>query len=423
MSSDITSSEIAAGATGPGYNPFAPEQIADPYPFFARARAETPVFYSPLLHMWVVTRYDDILMILKDPRRFSSTASINTEQMDAEARALFSHGPQIPILIDSNPPVHTRLRSLVNAGFTPRRIALLEPRIRAIAADLVAGFQARGAADLTARFAYPLPMTVIAELFGIPHAEAPQVKEWSNQLMGLIGGNLPPEAQMAAIGSLRAFQKYFTALLEERRAHPADDLLTDLLQAREGDQPALTIPEIVAQLGLIIVAGHETTTHLIGSLLVLLLRHPDQMAAVRQNPALIPAAVEEALRVESPASGSFRSTTESVTIDGVTIPAGARLLLRLGAANHDPAQFAHPDHFDLDRAGQGRHLAFGWGIHFCLGAPLARLEGRIALETLLHHLPNLRFQPGRAVEYLPNLILRGVQHLYLEWDVPPQRTV
>ena len=406
-------------ALGPSYNPFTPDQIANPYPLLAQARQDTPVFFSPLLNMWIVTRYDDIAAILKDPRRFPSVSSFNVAQLDPQLQAILSSRPAPALLIDSNPPVHTRLRGLVNVAFTPRRIALLEPRIRAIAAALVDEFIAEGQADLTARFAYPLPMTVIADLFGFPRADALMVKGWSNGILGLIGGNLTAEEQMACFQGLGAFQAYFTGQLEQRRDHPTDDLLTDLLNAHDGDQPALTIPEIVDQLGLIIVAGHETTTHLIGSMLVLLLTHPDQLAAVYANPALIPAVVEESLRIESPASSAFRITGEAVQLGGVDIPAGARLQIMLGSANHDATHFAQADAFDPARTEQGgRHLAFGWGIHFCLGAPLARLEGRIALEVLTQRLPNLRFQSTTPVEYLPNLVLRGVKELWLAWDPP-----
>ncbi len=418
MTHDSTALPPLSAGLAATYNPFTPEQIADPYPLLAQARQEAPVFYSPLLNMWVITRYDDIAAILKDPRRFPSVSSFNVAQLDPQVQAILRAQPALPLLIDSNPPVHTRLRSLVNAGFTPRRIALLEPRIRAIAESLVADFVTAGSADLTAQFAYPLPMTVIADLFGFPQADAAMVKGWSNGVMALIGGNLTAAEQMACFQGLGAFQEYFTGQLEQRRQQPTDDLLTDLLNAREGDAPALTIPEIVAQLSLIIIAGHETTTHLIGSMLVLLLTHPDQWTAICANPAGIPAVVEESLRVESPASSAFRSTSEVVQLGGVEIPAGARLQIMLGSANHDAARFSAAATFDPARTEQSRHLAFGWGIHFCLGAPLARLEGRIALEVLTQRLPNLRFRADAAIEYLPNLLLRGVKELWLEWDVP-----
>ncbi len=415
LDSAVQSSAPALGTT---YNPFTPDQIANPYPLLAQARQDTPVFFSPMLNMWIVTRYDDITTILKDPRRFPSVSSFNVAQLDPQLQAILSAQPAPVLLIDSNPPVHTRLRGLVNVAFTPRRIALLEPRIRAIAESLVDGFVADGQADLTARFAYPLPMTVIADLFGFPHADALMVKGWSNGVLGLIGGNLTAAEQMAAFQGLGAFQAYFTAQLEQRRAQPTDDLMTDLLNAREGDQPALTIPEIVNQLSLIIIAGHETTTHLIGSMLVLLLTQPAQWAAICADPTGIPAVVEESLRVESPASSAFRITSEAVQLGGVDIPAGARLQIMLGSANRDATQFPQADAFDPAHAEQGRHLAFGWGIHFCLGAPLARLEGRIALEVLTQRLPNLRFQHAKPVAYLPSLLLRGVSELWLAWDQP-----
>ena len=400
------------------YNPFSPAQTAAPYPFFARARRETPVFYSAPLHMWIVTRHDDIVAILRDPVRFSSADSlrINTA-LTLEARAVWQERyPRGGMLVDDDPPVHTRYRAFVNKAFTPRRVAGMEPHIRRIAHTLIAGFVQDGKADLVRQFAYPLPMIVIAEVIGVPYSEMDTVKQWCDDWSLLISGDVTAEGQAKCARSIIAWQRYVASLVEQRMQTPAPDLITSLVEARVDGEAPLTVPEIVNMLMSVMFAGHETTTKLIASAVGHLLRHPEQWQALRDNPNLTSNAVEETFRWDSPLQAMPRTTTEEVDIAGQHLPKGAILLLMFGSANRDEVHGIQPDGFDIRRQPID-HLGLGRGIHYCMGAPLARLEARIALETLSQDLRNLRLQPGKPLVYVPNLLLRGLQSLPVEWDV------
>jgi len=281
----------------------------------------------------------------------------------------------------------------------------------------VNGFVGAGRADLVWQFAYPLPMRVIAEILGVPPADMETFKRWSDDAVARLSVNLPLERQIRCARSLVEFQHYFAAQIEERRARPRDDMLTDLVNARiEGHAP-LSVPEMLSLLQQLLVAGNETTTNLIGSMMALVLRQPEILQAVRENPNLATGVVEEALRLESPVQGLFRTTTQEVELGGIRLPKGAHLQLLYASGNRDPAQFACPERLDIHRANAATHLAFGGGIHFCIGAPLARLEGRVALQTLIQRLPNLRLEPGQPLTRVPHFFLRGFEHLYVSWDV------
>jgi len=396
--------------------PMAPEQLRDPYPTIARAHREAPVFFNAAFDLWVVTRYEDIWTVLKDNDRFTSSASVSvgTEVPD-EVKAILAEGwGEVDTLVTNDPPAHTRFRSLVNKAFTPRRVAGREDRIRAIAGQLVDAFIDRGRIDIVEAFAVPLPLTVIAEILGIPTVDMPKFKRWSDDITARLMP-LPPEGQIECARSLVAFQHYMNAMLDEREKAPRDDMLTDLLNARiEGVEP-LTRGEMLNMIQLLLVAGNETTTSLIGSMVGIYLDRPDEWRAIGADPSLAPAAVEEALRMESPVQGLFRSTTEEVELGGVLIPKGAHLQLLYGGGNRDASEFPEPGEFRPGRPNGASHLAFGGGVHFCLGAALARLEGRIALETLTRRLPDIRLDPDGPTALRPHFFLRGYEQLSIRW--------
>jgi cytochrome P450 len=417
---DDTSSEQRCPAWVAHLNPFASPYREHPEEVQARLRREAPVCKSPLLGMWLVSRYEDICAVLRDPKRFSSADLAHSGTVPTpEALAVLLRGyPFERTAINSDPPLHTRLRRLQARGFTPARVAAQEPRIRRIAQDLIDRFAASGRADLVEQLAYPLPVLVIGEMVGFPPEDMAQVKRWSDDLFTFLLSPVPPERQVALAESIVAYGHYCARLIEERRREPREDLVSDLVAAQvEGEELSLSeLVHIVA--GAFIAAGHETTTSMLTKALKLLLAVPDRWRTLRQAPSLIPQALEECMRLDSATHGMIRTTTEDVEVGGVRIPAGERLLLLYGSANRDGAQFTAPDEFRLDRGPAPAHLTFGQGIHYCLGAPLARLEGRVTLGLLLERLPDLRLVPGQDHGYELNLLVHGFRHLWVEWSPP-----
>jgi cytochrome P450 len=389
------------------FNPMDPEFLADPYPTYHRLRAEDPVHRSPL-GFWVLTRYDDVVAVLRDPR-------CAKEPMIAAVAARLGIPPGTIGLsmLDRDPPDHTRLRGLASKAFTPRVVEALRPRIQQIVDDLLERVAPQGGMDLIEEFAYPLPVIVICEMLGVPVEDHERFKGWSLDLArGLDSVMLGPDSEVAQrSGQARhALAEYFRELIAERRAAPRGDLLSALIAAEEaGDR--LSENELLATCILLLVAGHETTVNLIGNGTMALLRHPDQLQRLRENPGLIGSAVEELLRYDGPVQRTARTPTADVVIGGRTIARGEIVMPFIGAADRDPGQFPDPDRLDVART-DNRHIAFGWGIHFCLGAPLARVEGQIAIGTLVRKLPKLALATERPA-YRQSLTLRGLQALPL----------
>jgi pimeloyl-[acyl-carrier protein] synthase len=388
------------------FNPMDPEFLADPYPTYHRLRAEDPVHQSPL-GFWVLTRYEDVSAVLRDPRFIK-------EPLAALVAARF--GADVPrgmglSMLDRDPPDHTRLRALVSKAFTPRVVEGLRPRIRQIVDGLIVRAQAVGTMDLIEEFAYPIPVNVICEMMGVPVQDHERFKGWSLDIArGLDSVWLPPDSEVPrrSAAARHAISGYFRELIAARRASPRGDLLSALIAAEEaGDK--LSEEELVATCILILIAGHETTVNLIGNGVLALLRHPDELDRLRRTPALITSAVEELLRYDGPVQRTARVASDDATIGGRTIRTGDMVMPFIGAADRDPAQFPDPDRLDLSR-GDNRHLAFGWGIHFCLGAPLARVEGQIAIDALVRRLPRLALV-GDTPEYRQSLTLRGLKTL------------
>lgn len=394
------------------FDPLSPEQREDPFGVLELARREQPVFYAPQFGLWVVTRYDDVLAVLKDHHAFSSAGALVSRKspLSDEATAALAEGhPDMPYIIEVDPPLHDRIRGLVTRAFTPRRVAEMEPRIEAISRELIDAFARDGRSDIVERYAWPLPLTVLGEMLGVPRADLPRLHEWGQDWL-LLQQERPAAEQVAHARGLVEMQRYFVRALEERERTPRDDLMSALMETR-GD---LTVPEVAGVPLDIIVAGHVTVTRAIGSALALMFRHPELRAQLA-DPERAPQAVEEILRLESPAQGLFRKTTREVEIGGATLPAGARVMVHFGSANRDERVFDEPAAPRPDREGLNKHVAFGKGIHFCIGAPLARLELRVGLPMLLDRLPNLR-PADEPAEREPIFFARGFQSLVVEWD-------
>lgn len=384
--------------------------LRDPHPVYVRLREEAPAHEVTLptgMKVWLVTRYDEGRAVLADPllsKDFRDVGDLfQRHQPDPNQRRQFTNEISQHML-NSDQPDHTRLRRLVGKAFTSRRIEQLRPRIEEISDELLDGLAGRTEFDLVDDFAFPLPLTVICELLGIPQADRDNFRAWSNTLVSTSGRE---EIQQAAI----AMTAYLVTLMAEKRTSPADDMLTALLDSRD-DKDTLSEGELLSMVFLLLVAGHETTVNLIGNGMLALLVNPDQLAALRADSALLPGAVEEFLRFESPVNmTTLRYTTAPVRVGDVTVPADEFVLVALSSANRDPERFDDPDRLDVTRPAGG-HLAFGHGIHYCLGAPLARLEGEIAFERLLHRFPDLRLavDPGQ-LRWRPSTLIRGVENL------------
>lgn len=402
-------------------NLFGPEHIVDPFPFYARARRDAPVFFNAPTNCWVVSRSENIVTVLRDTERFSSKylMSPRTPLAPEVVAVLGDPDAWLPTLLTTDPPDHTRLRGLLSKGFSPQRIAAMEPEIRAIADALIDGFVADGRVDLIARFAFPFTASVIGDMLGMPRDDIARLKRWSDDWIRLVWNVEPAEQLIEAARGLVEFQRYFAEVIAERTRRPGDDMLSALIQAHLDDDARLNEEELIAVPMQLIMAGHETTLYLIGNALMSLLEHPAHLAAVRADAGLLEHVVEEVLRLDPPVLWITRRTTVEVELGGVTIPAGATVQVAVCSANHEESLFREPATFNPCRPNADRHLTFGRGAHFCLGAPLARLEARVALDRLLARLPGLRLDPEQPPERATAIGFRGHARLVALWDAPP----
>ncbi|MGH7965057.1 MAG: cytochrome P450, partial [Candidatus Binatia bacterium] len=363
------------------YNPFVPEVRENPYPYYAYLRQHAPVYQVPGAGFWAVSRYDDVFSIVKNPQVFSATILVA-----ALLGEFTPFAPEAPSMVSQDPPGHTRLRKLANRAFTPRRIASLESHLREVVDKLLDPIAARGECDLVRDLSAPLPTIAVAELLGVPPERRDDFRRWSDDVVHSMNSDvLTDEDRVQIRQSIADFRAYFHEAIETCRRHPGDNLLSDLVRAEE-EQQRLTSEEILSLAVLLVAAGNETTTNLISNTVMALFRHPEEYAKVRANPTLVPSLLEETLRYDSPVQVWFRLTTQEVEVAGTTLPAGSVVTLLLGAANHDERKFPDPERFDILRNPEG-HLAFSYGIHYCLGASLARLEAKLALEGLLRRFP------------------------------------
>jgi cytochrome P450 len=395
------------------FNPLDPVFRADPYPLYRRMRESEPTYRSPL-GFHVFTRYDDCLTVLKHPQMSSDArnatgyAEFLGQQPAARKMAEAMEGKRPFLLLD--PPDHTRLRGLVSKAFTVRTVEGLRPRVQQVVDELIDDIQRKGEMEVVEDLAYPLPVIIICEMLGVPPSDHERFKGWSRDLARGLDPDFvqPVEALERRFETVLAFHEYFRELIARRRSDPGDDLLTALVHAEEqGD--TLTVDELLGICTLLLVAGHETTVNLIGNGVLALLRHRDQLEQLWADRTLIKSAVEEILRFDPPVQFDGRVALTDIEVGGVTVEQGEQPLLILAAANRDPEHFDDPDTFDITRA-DNRHLSFGHGLHFCLGAPLARLEGQLALATLVGRLPLMELAVEQP-EYKENLILRGIASL------------
>ncbi len=401
---------------------FEPHLLADPYPFYHRLRAEDPVHWDESLGIWAVTRYASVVAALRDPRissrRFDGATNElwDPERLPPEAResARTVYRAFTLLSLMKDPPEHTRLRRGHTSALVPRRVEEMRPRIQRPVEEIIDRAQPSGRMEVIAELAYPLPAAVIAELLGVPAEDRDRFKAWSDDFATVFDADPNrPEREAQAVRGVAALLAYVGDLVERRKTEPRDDLTQALIEAMASDDEE-SKAGVVANLAGLVFAGHETTTNLIGNGLLALLRHPEQLRRVRDDASLVPAAVEELLRYDCPVQWIARRAKEDLEIEGRRIGAGQMIGLFLGAANRDPAQFAEPDRLDVGRS-ENRHVAFGHGIHFCLGAALARLEGQVVVETVLRRLPDLRLAT-ETQQWRDNVSMRGLKALPVIFD-------
>ena len=375
----------------------------DPFPHYRRMRETFPVFCDEQSGSWHAFRYDEVQRVLSEHATFSSRMGGDEP---SETGQLFAAS-----LMTTDPPRHRQLRSLVNQAFTPKAVDALAPRISQLTDELLDGIASTGTADLIAGLAYPLPVIVIAELMGIPPADRDRFKQWSDVIVSQTRAGAENADHHATNVEMTG---YFLDLIEQRRSRPGNDLISSLLSA-EIDGQKLSVAELLGFCSLLLVAGNETTTNLIGNAVLCFAEVPGTIERLRAGPSLLPQAIEEVLRYRSPVQSMYRVTAADTTLGGVQVPAGAPLVAWIGSANRDERHFERSDQFDIDR-GPSRHLAFGQGIHFCLGAPLARLEATIALKAVLSRLPGLTLTAGSQLERMDSTIVYGLTELPVSWQ-------
>ena len=393
-----------------------PATNADPFPAFARLRTEDPVHWSPAMKAWIVTRYADVKQVALNNRQISADRltpffKANPEYQRGSIESLARYLNHWMVFRD--PPDHTRLRRLFNKAFTPTSVENLRPNIEGIVAELIEGMEAKakhdGTADFIADFAYPLPASVIMDLLGVPRVDLVRMKVWSDDIALFIGtAQVAGNKYLRAEAGARAMAAFFRELVEARAAEPAADMISKLVLARD-ESDALTTDEIVGTCILLLFAGHETTTNLIGNGFFYSMRHRAQWERLIAEPSLAASAVEEYLRYDGPSGALARVAAADIEMAGKTVRAGDRVFAFMNSANRDPEAFDDPERFDIGR-GQNPHLTFGHGIHFCLGAPLARLEAQIAAVRVSERLPDIRLAGGEP-DWHDSLILRGVRSL------------
>ncbi|ABF90377.1 cytochrome P450 family protein [Myxococcus xanthus DK 1622] len=401
---------------GAQYNPFTGPHAEDPHAFFEKLRKDEPVSFSPMLNMWLVSRYEDISQVLKSPAQYSNRDMLASgTHLTDEAKAILDQGfPTAHVLLGMDPPEHTRLRRLMNRGFTAQRIAGMGPFIREMATTLVDRFAQDGEADLVKQLAWPLPVHVILGVMGVPQEDVWKIKRWSSDWQQLVFEYVAPELQVEMAKGVIEFQQYCIRLIEDRKKNPQEDL-TSYLVAVESDGEALTMHELVMAVGAsMLSAGHESTTALMANAWKLALQH-GLWQRLRDNRDLVPKFLEESSRYDSVSHAMIRTAKEDVELGGVKIPQGSRLLLLFAAGSRDESLCPHSSKLDVDREKVPQHLTYGRGTHFCLGAPLARLQFEITTNILLDRLPDPKLVPGQDFGTWQSLVLRQMKHLKVEW--------
>jgi pimeloyl-[acyl-carrier protein] synthase len=396
------------------YHLLDPEVLANPYPLYHRLRTEDPVHWDPFLHAWVVTRYPDVVTVLL---KFSADRTPTPEKLSEMGLSVLNPIAQVMVrqMLFLDPPAHTRLRSLASQAFTPRRVEVLRSHIQEITDGLLDAAEDKGRMDVIADLAEPLPCIVTAEMLGVPVEDHCQLKAWSQDFAEMLGNfQHNPDRVSRILRVVEEMTAYFRSAMREQKSHPRGGLVSSLMNAEFNDDQ-LTEEEVIANCIVTMVGGQETTTNLIGNGILALLRNPDQLEKLRSDPSLIPSAVEELLRYESPSQHTARLAPEDTVLGETEIRKQQAVIAVMGAANRDPERFPDPDRLDISRH-DNRHVAFGWAAHFCFGAPLARIEGQIALETMLRRLPSLALEAG-SLTWRSNLGLRGLTALPVKFEV------
>lgn len=408
------------GSIGERFNPLGGEQLADPYPFYAEARGSEPVFFSPALQMWVVTTYRHTRAVLADPGLFSSWDSLNSiVELCPEASAVLTTGLAVEHwATNTDEPAHGRWRRTFNPVFQSANQRLGQ-QIREITRKRLDALAPLGRADVLSDLGYPIPLQVIARLCDVGDEHLPDLARWGRNWLTLFSSAADPATQVEAARVYIEYQQFLRAHLDRKRAEPGGDFVSAMITGG-GDEP-FSESEIVTAFVNVFVAGHDTTAHLIGNAVYQLLVEPSRWRKVVADPSLIPAAVEEVLRIDPPVPTFIRTATANTTLAGHDIAKGDTVLVVYASANRDAEQFDDPTSFDLDRKNGSQHLSFGHGIHYCVAASLARLEARVVLEALAERMPDLRLVPDQEFRHLPTLIIRGFERIEVEWDVPATR--
>ncbi len=386
----------------------------NPYPAYAQIRKEAPTHFNPTVQGWIVSRYADVDAGFRHPglsaARMGGYARVLPAPMLAKVEPLLRNFTSWILMMD--PPGHTRVRSLIAGAFTPRFIESLRSRVQAIVDSRLDAVAEADSFDVIKALAYPLPIQVIGDMLGLPAQDHDRLKAWSDALASFLGiAQMDPFIVGKAVDAVVEMEAYFNQVIAERRRQPGDDLVS-LLVAAHDQEERLNDQELISNCCAILFGGHETTTNLIGNGVYLLLKHPEQAAKFREHASLGDLAIEEIMRYEAPVQRMGRISVSDVELSGTTIPAGQRVYLMMGAANRDPEVFPDADTFDITRQGS-RQIGFGVGIHYCLGAALGRLEGKLAITTLFRRFPNLALDTGRPPEWLDNITIRGFEHLHV----------
>ncbi|MEH2166269.1 MAG: cytochrome P450 [Nostoc sp.] len=405
------------------YNFFDPEVLVCPYEFYKLAQEQAPIMELPSSRtgakLFLVTSYDLVREILKDTKVFSSNFStllVGKEEQDDELQKISAQGwPQMNTLLTADPPEHERFRALVNKAFTSERVNKMSELIEQIVDELIDSFIDRSKCEFVSEFAVALPVKVIAQQLGVPQADIPKFKQWSDAFIARLGHTLSREQEIECAKDVVAFQHYFKDVIDSRQKQPQDDLIADLVQAKVAGERSLDTAELLSIIQQILVAGNETVTSALAGGMLLLANNKEQTKLLQTDISQVENFVEEVLRMESPTAGMWRVVTEDTKLGDVALQAGSLVMIRFDAANRDPMKFIQGERFDVRRHNASNHLSFGHGIHFCLGAMLARKEMQIAYQRLLLRLKNIRLGQS-GYQYLPNILMRGLKYLYIEFD-------
>jgi cytochrome P450 len=405
-------------------HPFDPAVLESPWDYYQKLRDEAPVYRDPHTGIFHVATYELVMEAVKNHEVYSNrfapamggslaAAVEDTELKDLAERAY----PGVDTMLTADPPEHKRFRGLVNKAFTPRRVNKLEGSIETLAHELIDAFASDGEFEVLSQYAVAIPLTMIADQLGVPRSDLAQFKRWTDGFTAQLSGMADAEGHVEAVKRILEFQQYFAARLEECKEAPRDDIISDLVRARlEGERP-LDVAESLSILQQLLVAGNETTASSIAEGLLLLVQNPDQLALVKQDPSLVPKLVEEVLRLSTPTANMWRKAKQDSVLGGVEIPADSMMMLRFASANRDETHFPDPDRFDVRRPNAEEHIAFGHGIHFCIGAMLARKEMNVAFRTAIARLEKLHLTPGHPPpRHKPNVLLRGLAELHLSFE-------